>query len=411
MRINLRLIALYGFLLSIAYLTGSYFGSFMLVLFWLLLLYPVLSVAVLCIGLRRLRVAQGFSGESAVRGEAVRFRVRIANRSFLPISRVTACTRARTPLADVTAGRVFSLGPFETVEWEESYHFPYRGVYELGMESLEVSDLMRFVTFALPARRRTFRIYPRLFAANGFSLQAASPDGQRSATQPGGSPDPTLFSRVREYMSGEPIRHIYWKKFASYGVPLLKEYEGALMPSFTIYPDLRRPDTPGADPREQEDSTLEILLSLARHLLERGVGLRIAAPGLQFSAATAAGFSSLYERSVDLEFRSTLSPAAVHRADQAESWKGTGSAILLTHRLDAQILDHLESAARTGEPVTLILNQAGHPADLKGMGGRIAQRIRRWGLIVLTVEGASSLAGIPPALSGPPGMRPDRGGT
>jgi uncharacterized protein (DUF58 family) len=386
MRINLRLLVLYAFFLFIAYLSGSYFGSYMLVLFYLLLLYPVLSVALARLGLRALRPTQSFSSDQPVKGEAVRYRLRLSNASSLPIPRITVRFRARSPLLDSSNGRAFSLGPRETAAWEEDFRFPYRGTYELGLERLEVSDLLGFVTFTRPVESRLFRIYPRVFVAGRFAPYPASPDGARSASVSGGSPDPTLFSRIREYLSGEPIRHIYWKKFASFGTPFLKEYEGSLVPYFTIYPDLRRPVLSGIDSWEQEDATMEILVTLARHLLDREIGVRISAPGLQYTGSTSAQFSTLYEHSVDLGFRSELSPAAVHRFEQRENGKETGSVILLTHRLDPEILSHLESAARRGERLILFLNQVRCPREQQEKNHGYVHRLKEWGLSVYLVE-------------------------
>ena len=401
MRFNLRLAGVYGFFLFLAWLSGSYFGSWMLVLFWLLVVYPFLSVLVAALASRRLQVTQEAGDGSPARGEEVRFRYRLVNRSVLPIARVRARLRAATPAADSFHERVFSPGPGETVEWAESYRFPYRGVYRLGLEAVEVSDLLRLARFPLPVRARIFRVYPRVLPLQRLALLAASPDGVRGTSSSRGSPDPTLFSRVREYASGEPIRHIYWKKFAATGVPFLKEYEGQLVPTFTIYPDLRPPSTPGADPREQGDTTVEIVLTLVRHLLDHGVEVRVAAPGLELTLEGGARFPELLERCVEVEFRAALSPPAFRREERATSWLDAGSSILVAHRLEGALLEHLESSARAGERTTLVLNQSGHPEPLRAGNGRTAGRIRTWGVPVLLVDDAESLArnlsGIPDA--------------
>lgn len=104
-----------------------------------------------------------------------------------------------------------------------------------------------------------FAVFPRVYEVGGLTQSGARPTfsaAERSAARPGQGP---LYLGVRDYRSGDDLRHVHWPASARRGALVLKEYEVDLCPYTTVFVDLERRHRAGTGRK----STLEYVVRTA----------------------------------------------------------------------------------------------------------------------------------------------------
>ena len=401
--LRLRACGIYLFAIVIGYLAAAYLGTFFAVFATMFILLPVISLLLLVIAGAGLRYSQHFSNEQPVKGQELQYRCIIENGSALPLPRVRALFRAIRPTADGGNGGkdgAGGAGPslltylpgHQYVEREQTVQLPYRGIYTVGLDRIELSDTLQLFTVRPRVKVREFRVYPRILPVGSFEPGSERRLGTSEVGSLGTLPDYSLFNQLREYRPGESVRHLAWKKFASTGVPVVKEYDSTSEPAVSIYVDLR-PVPPGApDVLLTEDVTVEALVALVNHFLQRNlpVTVRAASRALyEFIGDHSSDFARFYESTFDLLFVSDISAARLYET-HLETGMNTevNSMFFITHLLDPEILLLLEEQRASNFQVTLIYNQTAGAGDTHG---GYFSRLREQGTRVVTLRSAGSI--------------------
>lgn len=401
MRIRVKALSIYVFSLFLLYLAGVYFGSHLLVLFFLFAIYPFLSLLILVFLYFNLKYHQSFSTDHPVKGESVECRFIISNDFILPVTHVDIGFKAVTP---------FRVSPFpafssyvrhsESIERKYTLQCPFRGIYTVGLEKIEIHDLLLFFTFKLPVYVKTFYVYPRILELKTLPTGIKSLQGRSEGASSGGVPDYSLFARLREYRDGEPTRHISWKKFASTGRPYLKEYEMTAGPDVHIFFDLRKSTgwkLEGSDVTseyEQEDASIEILIALTKYFLERGISTAVTAAGreyYEFVGNDRTHFTAFYESTTSLIFQDTVSPASLYRSGNLTGKDESGSVIFITHIRDPEIFSVVEDSVAAEKGTILVFNQSCYPKRECEENLLYFDHLRNEGAEILTVKGSETI--------------------
>ena len=337
------------FILFFVYLAGIYFGTRFLFLFLFMLFLPIFSAVHLFLTAFSLRFNQDFSTEHPVKGEAVHYTVSIAVEMSLPGCRVDV----RFKQISREYGRNLQQltlypNPREPVKKKYSISCPFRGIYTVGMESLEVTDLLGWLTIRIPVWYRTFYVFPRLVRLDQSRLERSGDITRSSGIDVGSSIDYTISKYLTEYRPNASIRHIAWKKFAATGTPFTKVYDQTSWPGITIYLDTRRLNQPDYNVLEAEDCSVEIIVAMLNFLLTAGVPvyIRTGQWGLKrFYTGDASAVERFIHNSINLYFKkegpSGVSPATLLQIDVENHTLATGHVLLITHLFDAEILSFM----------------------------------------------------------------------
>ena len=358
--IRLRALGVYLFALAVAYLAAAYLGSFFVALFIVLFLLPVVSLVFLFVSYSGIRCHQHFNSDRPVKGQAVRYTCTIENDSPLPIPHCRVVFKPLHPELDVTFEPfVVYLPGHSVVERSFDTILPYRGIYTMGLEVVELSDLLQLFTIRPRTSHRTFYVYPRILPLKQFAPGSEERAGTAEHGERGGMPDYSLFNQLREYRQGEPIRHMAWKKFAATGKPVIKEFESTAEPAVCIYLDSRAP-------RENrlavEDVSVEIVVALVYHFLRRNIPVSVRSAGEQlfsFNGFSASQFDGFYRSTFDLNFSRTFSPVRLYRSDVDDGAIDTRSVLFVTHAADPELFALAEEAQSQNLTLTVIYNRSG----------------------------------------------------
>ena len=397
MRINFRLLALYVFTLVIMYLAGIYFGSVLHLLFIFFCLYPALSFVSLLIWYVGLDFEQTFGTFLPVKGDKIDYRLMLFNRSFLPIPSVRISFESVSPSMELELPPYdASIGAGKVHDNSFEIHCPYRGEYTLGIKSLEVYDFFQLFSLKKKVHPERFSVFPRIIEIDSFSPVASVIEGSGKNASVGIMPDPTLFQELREYRDGDSIRHIYWKKYASTGRPILKEYERTKKSGVRIYFDTRKHHWRGINELEQEDVSVEALVALVKYLLDRRVHTTVVAPGWnpgrhvgEFESQDPEAFDEFYRSTLKLNFSKTASPVAAYHEDRSLGNLESQTIIFITHVLDSEIFAIRENARE--HELYFIINSVGYmEKDLATIRG-VMKTCGEYGARSIRIRGEDSL--------------------
>lgn len=388
MTVHVRTIALYLFCLMLSYLAAAYFGSVLLIIFYVLLLYPIVSAVVLIHWFINLDFYQSFRSYQAVRGQSVDYWLFLCNDGSLPITRV--CVRFHSILSPL----VSSLGTQERREHHFQVRFSHRGVYPVGVASVEISDFLHFFTLRKKTPSRYFSVYPRIYELNRFVVGMEDLRGWINARPEVDDSDRSFFGWLRDYREGEPIHSICWKKFAATGRPYLKEFEGAAGGVVHIYFDLRECLDSGIDNLSQQDGSLEILVAIVKYLLDRSITTLVTAPGnppYQFVGAHRDSFRSFYLSTLSLSFHRAPSPAQLFRMDSVNMLSEYCTQIFIAHAFDEDLMSVIEGGQKSHAKMVLFMNHIGSPQEVRQFNQRRLSAISASQVPIIVVENQESL--------------------
>ena len=162
---RIRNLGIYAFGIIILWLEGAYFGGYLKTLFVFALGLPIVSIVVTLYAATRLRYGQRFDNEHPAKGQTVHYRLALSNEGIFPVSHLHVhFKRIQENMDLVMPGFSCFHRPREQVTREFSFHCAYRGIYTVGLESLEVEDPLRILTIR-SAKESASRRPMRCFAA------------------------------------------------------------------------------------------------------------------------------------------------------------------------------------------------------------------------------------------------------
>lgn len=202
-------------------------------------------------------------------GEPLLIRYEIANRSrFMPAYDL-AVVESVDPRMLEPAGNawVMHAGPGDVVHAEAVFRPVRRG--RVGLSGFEVSTTFPFGLLRKIVRishRGELLVHPEILPIRADLLARVTSGafgGQRLSQRGGGDDE---FFGVREYRSGDSIRHIAWKRLAGTGQIASIERGRAVPPRVRVLLDLRTPTAslrlaPGEDARTLEERAIVIAAS------------------------------------------------------------------------------------------------------------------------------------------------------
>ena len=388
----------YVFILALVHLARFHIGLLFNYFFFALLVIPIVSFVHMVFSIAAVKYHQYFDTDHPVKGQILTYTLALANESYLRSIPIRIKYRTVQPgSADQLPDLFIMLKRGERSEHSYSISCPFRGIYTVGLEQMEMQDLFGWITIRRPVWHRTFYVYPRIVDVI-FPFSIGTTSDLNTGPNPGASQDYALFENLVAYQAGQSIRHMAWKKFIALGEPYLKSYGKTSQPGISLYIDLRRHVYPTPEILEREDCSIEILVAIVKYCLDRSIPVTVNAMGqsrYEFSASDPSDFRRFHQDTVNILFHDTISPGELYRSDMQGS-VNPASVVFITHVLDPEIITILEES--TTHPVgsetmvAAIINQTSMPADVKESSTYYFNSIREKGGKVVLVDSPESIS-------------------
>ena len=377
---------LFGIL--ILYLAAVYLGSFFLYIYYVLLFYALFSFFLAFVSLAFSRTYQEFSTSHPVKGEELDYSFILSNESRLPSPLV------RIRFLEIHPGSPPLLPPAERVlppgrrlRLKARISCPYRGVYLVGAQSLEVVDLFGIFELRKRLEGRTFYVLPRVTELSGLFFSSTRRALFSSSSFYGLEEDFSLFQGMKPYREGQSVRHMDWKRFAAAGAPVLKEYGTTAEQGVCVYIDLRPVPSQRGNPHAVEDCMMEVLVSVTSYFLKRHVPVLVRGAGrdlIERQIESEAAFGSFHRETASLPFDGVLAPTLLFREDERSS-------LFITHREESGVLELAEASAGRGCGIAAIIVTTGmNPRVRRGIE-HYTEELAERGLPVRTLSSPAEL--------------------
>lgn len=239
----------------------------------------VCCVGYVFVGHSRISVQRRFIPDVISTGEYSTARLEIRNQSALPSSEAQWHDRlpASTSIVGKATGELPTLGAGRTksaqVQIEYRLRGGQRGEHPVGPLSISLPD-----PFGLVERKRAYgsthilTVLPKIVALPPIVLDASGTDGPSHLTyrQMGPGSDDVI---AREYVAGDPIRHLHWKATARRAELMVRQEERMENPRATVALNVAARDYDGAGDSPAFEWAVVQAASVCAALVNAGYGI------------------------------------------------------------------------------------------------------------------------------------------
>lgn len=210
------------------------------VIFYSFLVFVPLNVLFAFLSTKGLRVSLDSSETTVAKHTPFSYVISISNESILPV----VFAEAYMYIPDKEAVRTtvkkvfFSMPPSAATTITNTVSFPFRGTYDIGLETIYVYDFFKTVKFKVDLSERTqvFAVPKRLKSDMVRSIVSSDSSGITSRSP--FSPEKTEVDDIRDYRAGDSLKSIHWKLSSKSENFIVREYAQGSVKTNLIFVDL-----------------------------------------------------------------------------------------------------------------------------------------------------------------------------
>ena len=188
-------------------------NSISAVFFWFMLIAAPLSFAVMMIGKAAIQIFVMTDKNQTEKLSPVEYEIRVINTSPLPYPFVEVImSKPRDDgVRTLKENLILSLVPLGGYSVKRTVVFRYRGLYEIGVHEIYISDPLRLFRLRVDVDNfSNVTVYPRKLEFERESESAVS-DVPSPFVRTLDSRDKSEVSNIREYRMGDSLKSIHWK--------------------------------------------------------------------------------------------------------------------------------------------------------------------------------------------------------
>lgn len=327
-------------------------------------LMPALLIALLCgsgiYGVFRasatLAVSSAASLERVQRGEDVTLNVQVSRRGWIPLAPMWLELSGVSGAGDAAGSQMMQLRPGRSQTLQLSFHAAHVGAIHPGIQSVTLSDFFGVCTIRQKPQvdGGELLVLPQLFDIAPLRLSSGEMGAEAMARA---SEDVTNPTDVRSYQPGDPMKKIHWKLSARKQEALVRRFEDPVQPDALVLLDCAEPPKQ-ADPEEDadlRDALIETAASVMVQAAKAEHPARLPLPGAHpVELDKDMGLKMLLENLARADF-SNPEPFAKVLLLEMRRMRKVGCTVVITARLDSQMVDVMLSMRRMGPNVRLYL--------------------------------------------------------
>lgn len=235
---------------------------------WIMLLFPIVMYAYVFMLSRKVTLLFHIEGGEAIRGDRMRFFVRIENSTILPASNITFRMSFRYGNCEAPTVRDFSVNAkaMDATKIEGSIVMNYCGNLEASIEDCYLYDPVRLFRMKLKVKGgEEVTVMPVLSEPDLYTMYAApeiETETHYYSNKTPGDDSSEIFD-VREYRDGDNISHVHWKLSAKEDNLFVKEYSLPVSRSNVILLELYQNST--EEERRNLDGVYEMAYAIGNY--------------------------------------------------------------------------------------------------------------------------------------------------
>ncbi|NLC32153.1 MAG: DUF58 domain-containing protein [Clostridiales bacterium] len=322
---------------------------------WALILMIAYSLLSLLAASRMIILSQETPESKLMRGSSSKLLINIRNKSLLPIG----------PLQiqlDIPGGETkisLDAGFLRQKTVAFPFFLPHIGVIPVGAKQIFLQDIFRLFLIKKYRMQQPLNVVvlPRPFDVD--KLQSAHMDDGRALPNQT-TEDITAPDDVRNYRPGDPLKRIHWKLSSRKRELLVRRFELPAPPDTLVLMDCSDPvgfeEIPDGLNR-LKDTLAETALAVAKMQMEGGNPVRLPLYGARIGEFKADREGSLALLQEELAYQIFRGGEAFEKVLNVElrRMRRTGASIVITTRLDVNIVEGVKHIRRSGPSVRFYL--------------------------------------------------------
>ncbi|MEX1378012.1 MAG: DUF58 domain-containing protein [Eubacteriales bacterium] len=216
----------------------------------------------------KVKVGQSLDPNIVEHGRTAKYKCSVHNESLLPTSAVNIDFLFNS---DMFKGQLdpqtFALKKGKAKEFDFDLSCNYRGVYSLGIETLEVMDFLNI--FKMRFRNiesKNITVLPKVTQLVNFSIPPKAESDIKAVSSITAEGANSMVD-IRKFHQGDPLKHIHWKLSARYNELLVRNLERSAQNSTLIFLDTSKGKYDFATNIIVEDKLMEALVSVVNQCL------------------------------------------------------------------------------------------------------------------------------------------------
>ncbi len=295
-------------LLLFASLVYAYFygGVLPYTLLYLMLALPFISAIHMVIICVFSRMSERVGERTFVKGECATYHLILQNASFLYMPYITIHMQMEGRFILKSLRRVhLSLAPFSRREFKYSMPLYFRGRYDIGVNYIEIQDLLGMVSIRLsPFEKKSILVKPRVIEQINKDIEVARlSEGEAASGYDETGND--VIKDIREYVYGDSFRKIHWKLTSKLSKTMVKETRNELDNDIMMILNLNKSGPMNEETLIKEDCVIEEIVSTIYYLLRRSIPVNLCffkEKPYTFRAASLNEFEGLYQILSEIKF-------------------------------------------------------------------------------------------------------------
>lgn len=257
---------------------------------------------------------------------------------------------------EITTGVTTPWAKINSAKHEASFTLKYRGVFQIGLESVQVTDLMGLFHLKRKTKRKaTVTSLPRVVELENFPM-ATHLLTQAHSRFDIKDEDYATISDIRPYLPTDSIKRVHWKLTAKRSEWLVKNFQSNALNKVTMLMDTTQRSRRYREQIVIEDRIVELAMGLARFCLRRGMPIAFfTGEGHNAECFNAAAFETVYHLGSRITFSEsplfTSLSMLTHCLNEAAGYMNM---LIFTTQLDGELYERIINGKNNGHYISVL---------------------------------------------------------
>lgn len=336
------------------------------------------------------KYTQTVDKKSIMKGEQINFKFSIHNEWLL----LYPCIKIGFYGEDYTFNRqakkiTFTLGPFSHKEVNCQWECKYRGDYPIGIEYIEIKDILGIFSFYYYIREpREIKVYPRINFLTQFPMNTSYIHESDTIIK-SDVEDMSSISDIRGYAYGDTLRKVHWKLTAKKNEWMVKNYDNTAQLFVVMFIDLKKNSYYAEQNLILEDQVVECIVTIVYYCLRNWIPVELVYynEGIRMlKGRNSLDFKTFYDFMRGVKFNQDISLTDMMSMYLRKDIPKT-NIILFTSNLEYKLYEQIYEARFVGYDIILIYIS---PKEIRKKGNEeeksILKGLREIGVVVYEVQ-------------------------
>ena len=335
----------------------SYGGKVPYMLFYTVLILPVVSFFHMVTCYFLLKYEQELDSDSVIKGDKVAFSLHIINRSFFILPYISIrFWKAGAGFIQQPEIKNIALQPFGKREFKFKYIYKYKGYFKIGVSEIEVQDFLGIFKLVRRNKRALLiTVYPRRIDINSFALNTNYSFGDISNFI-GIQEDTSTIKEINKYSYGDSLKKVHWKLTAKTNELVVKKYENYASVSAVYLIDLKKNNFSEEDNAIIEDKHIETAIAVLKRLIYDGADVNLVYATEKITnvqCRNTSDFENIYEILAKVKFDQNIKFKDIVYSPINQNINNS-NIIISTSNLDYELYETLSETKFLGYDISLI---------------------------------------------------------